>query len=92
MSKKIGKRKRGEGPRMEGDVRLATVVTPKTIYKTKKDGSTVAEKVWVSLDTPTPKVTAVENLQQIPSSDEPVDMSSPPPETSRSYRVSIYQK
>ena len=92
MSKKSGKRKRGERPMIEGEIDLARVVTPETIFKTKKDGSTVAKKVWVSLETPNPNITAVENPQQMHGFDETVDMSSPQPDTARTYQVSIYPK
>jgi len=92
MSKKSGKRKQREGPMIEGHIDLAMGVTSETIYITKKDGSTVPKKVWVSLDTPNPNIAAIENSPQIPISDEPVDMSSPHPETAHTYQVSIYPK
>ena len=92
MSKKTGKRKRGERPMIDGDIDLAMVVTPETIYKTKKDGSTVPKQVWVSLETKETSnwnISAVENRPEIHSFNEPVDISSPHPETARKYRVSI---
>ena len=94
MSKKTGKRKRGEGPMIEGDIDLAMAVMPETIYITKKDGTTVAKQIWVSLDTPPPKanITAVDNPPEMPIFNDPVDMSSPPPETARKYRVSFHRK
>jgi hypothetical protein len=93
MSKKTGKRKRGERPMIDGEIDSAMVVTSETIYKTKMDGSTVAKQVWVSLDTPNPNITAVEIPPEMPRYDEPVDMSSHP-ETAgtRTYRVSIHHK
>jgi hypothetical protein len=93
MSKKTGKRKRGERPMIDGDIDSAMVVTSETIYKTKKDGSTVQKQVWVSLDTPNPNITAVENSPEILLFDDPVDMSSHPETTrTRTYRVSLHHK
>jgi hypothetical protein len=94
MSKKTGKRKRGEHPMIDGNIDSAMVVTPETIFKTKKDGSTVTKQVWVSLDTPNPNETAIESPAESPFFDDPVDMSSIHPETActRTYRVSIHQK
>lgn len=93
MSKKSGKRKRGERPMIDGDIDSAMVVTSETIFKTKKDGSTVTKKVWVSLDIPNPNLKDVEFPPEMPVFDEPVDMSSHP-ETAgtRTYRVSIHHK
>lgn len=91
-TKKTGKRKRGERPMIVGEIDSAMVVTPETIYKTKKDGSLVTKQVWVSLDTPNPNITAVEIPPEMPYFDDPVDMSSPHPEPARTYRVSFHQK
>ena len=80
MSKKTGKRKCGEGPMIEGDIDLAMAVMPETIYITKKDRTTVAKQIWVSLNTLPPKanITAVDNPPEMPIFNGPVDMSSPP--------------
>ena len=45
---------------VDGEIESALVVTPETIYETQTDGTMVAKQVWVSLDTPNPKVTTVE--------------------------------
>src|SRR5271168_4246591 len=46
------KRKRATGPMIVGEVDSAQVVTPKTIYKTKKDGTVMSTQIWESLDPP----------------------------------------
>lgn len=67
---------------IDGDVDSAQVVTQRTITETKHDGSTVKKQVWVSLDKPGEKSTAVEKVPERPPFDyepvyEPADMSSP---------------
>ena len=94
MSKKSGKRKRGDRPMIDGDIDSAMVVTPETIYINKKDGSRVAKQIWVSLDKPNLNNTAVENLPEIPEMpffNDPADMPSTHPEPARRNRVSIHQ-
>jgi hypothetical protein len=91
MSKKTSKRKRGERPMIDGEIDSAMVVTPETIFKTKKDGSTVTKQVWVSLESPNPNIIAVENPPEMHAFDEPVDLSSPLPDTGRTYRVSSFE-
>ena len=81
---------------IDGEIDSALVVTPETIYETRKDGTTVTKQVWVSLDTPIPKVTAEERRAEMPALEympdiEP-DNSSPQPETTRRYQVGIYVK
>lgn len=98
-SRKSHKRKRGNNPILEGDVRLAEAVTPKTITETKNDGSIVTKKVWISLDTPSTNLTAEANAVDMPPALEvepenmspPENMSTPIPERTHTYRVSIYQ-
>src|SRR6202522_1698254 len=46
------KRKRATGLMIVGEVDSAQVVTPKTIYKTKKDGTVMSTQIWESLDPP----------------------------------------
>ena len=71
---------------IDGDIDSAMVVTSETIYKTKKDGSTVKKQVWVYLDTPNPNITAVKNPPEILDFDDPEDMSSHPETThTRTY-------
>jgi hypothetical protein len=75
---------------LDGDVDSAQVVTPQTIPETKKDGSTVFKRVWVSLDTSNPNLTAMENDAEIPGfEDEPGDMPSPPTDRTNKYQVCI---
>lgn len=83
--------KRRKGPLKVGDIELAKVVTPKTIYETKKDGTVVSKKVWISLDTPTPKIPTVEESSGLDYGpiDEPFDVS-PPPERTHASQVSNY--
>jgi hypothetical protein len=75
---------------IDGDFDSALVVTPETIYKTKKDGSIVKKQVWVALDTPKPTVEQPA-AERSAMEYEPVDMSEshPHPETARTYQVSI---
>lgn len=85
--------KRRKGPLKVGDIELAKVVTPKIIYETKKDGTVVSKKVWISLDapTPTPKIPTVEESSEMDYGpiDEPFDVS-PPPERTHASQVSNY--
>ena len=53
-NQRSGKRKRRNDPMIIGEVDSARVVTSKTIYETKKDGSIVSREVWESLHQPTP--------------------------------------
>src|SRR6202789_214112 len=46
------KRKRATGPMIVGEVDSVQGVTPKTIYKTKKDGTVMSTQIWESLDPP----------------------------------------
>jgi hypothetical protein len=90
-TRKFNKRKRGKGPMLDGDVTSAQVVTSQTISETRKDGSTVLKRVWVSLDTPHQNLTAVENPAQMPGFDEePGDMPSPPTDQTNKYQVSVH--
>ena len=76
---------------VDGEIESALIVTLETIYETQRDSTTVTKQVWVSLDTPNPKVTAVEKSPEMPAVEyKPVDMSSPQPERTHTYRVSIY--
>jgi len=76
---------------VDGEIDSADVITPKTIYKTKKDGTIVTEKGWESLNTPNKKPTVVEKQPEIPSFGyDPVDMPSPQQEKKRTHRVSLY--
>lgn len=80
---------------IDGDPDSAMVVTREIIYKTKKDGSTVRQQVWVPLDAPNQNITtAVKNPREMPVFDNPQDMSTPYEETARThtYRVSIHRK
>lgn len=87
-SKRPTKRKRGLGPMIVGDLDSAELVTPKVIFETKRDGTVVSKQVWESLDKPTDSALESESSSAMPYMDyEPVDIPSPPPETSTS-RVS----
>ena len=78
---------------VDGEIESALVVTLETIYETQRDGTMVAKQVWVSLDTPNPKVTTIEKSPEMPALEyEPVDMSSPQLERTHTYQVSIYHK
>jgi hypothetical protein len=102
-SRKTPKRKRGTNPMVEGDVRLAQTVRPILTKETKKDGSTVTKRTWISMDTPTPNITteATPMLTTDPNAEDtqgyephnmnqPVDTSPPPPGRPHTYRVSLY--
>lgn len=96
-SRKPQKRKRGTNPMTEGDVRLAKAVKPKVITETKQDGRTVTKRVWISMDAPIPKLTAEGNAEDIPTfvyepqnMSPPAETSSDLPETTNTYRVSLY--
>jgi hypothetical protein len=92
-TKKTNKRKRGKGPMLDGDIDSAQAVMPQTISEIKKDGSTVTKRVWVSLDTPNPNLSAVEDSTEMPAfENEPADMSLAPPEQTNKYQVSAYIK
>lgn len=89
-NKKINRRKRGLGPLLDGDVDSASVVTPTTVYVTKKDGSVVEKQVWESLDTPTPNASTSEKPPPTPTFVyETMENHSPPPERSQTHRVRI---
>lgn len=82
---------------IDGDVDSAQVVTQRTISDTMEDGSIIKKQVWVSLDTPNQKLTAVEKASEIPASGydpayDPEDISSPQPERTKKSQVSIYLK
>jgi len=89
-TKRQSKRKRGPGPLIVGDVESAQVVTPKTIYETKSDGTLATKQVWESLEEHVPDKPVVESHSEIPSlTYEPVDDNpSPQPESTQTYRVS----
>jgi hypothetical protein len=89
-TKRQSKRKRGPGPMIVGDVESAQVVTPKTIYETKSDGTLATKQVWESLEEHVPDKPVVESHSEIPSlTYEPVDDNpSPQPESTQTYRVS----
>lgn len=79
---------------IDGDIDSAPVVTSKTILETRKDGSTVPKKIWVPLDIPNSTSAAVEKPADMSGFEyEPVDMSTPPPETTKTktYQVNIYR-
>lgn len=84
------KRKRTTGPMIVGEVDSAQVVTPKTIYKTKKDGTVMSTQIWESLD-PLPSSShvtpAIEERGTL--NHEPAEFPSPPPEGSHTFPVSI---
>lgn len=51
-SKKSNKRKRGKAPLVDGDAESAQAVTHRTLTETRDDGSTVTQRVLISLDPP----------------------------------------
>lgn len=96
------KRQRKNGPMIDGDVDSAQVVTPRTITETKRDGSIIKKQVWESLDTPSPKSSAMENTPEVPAmGDEqshypafdpafdPANPSHPPPVRTKKSQVSL---
>jgi hypothetical protein len=91
-SKRPTKRKRGTGPLIVGDIDTAALVTPATITETKKDGTVVTKQIWKSLDTPTGDLPAVDKSTETPGLEydpvDPVDVFSPPPETTNTNSVS----
>jgi hypothetical protein len=97
------KRKRGNNPILDGDVRLAHSVRPQVVTKTKKDGSIVKNRVWISMDNPPPNVTATSdsNTTNMPASDSeydenntflPEEDSNPQPGRTQNSRVSLYHR
>ena len=87
-TKNINKQKRGKGPMIDGEIDSAPVVMSKTIYETKKDGTTVSKKIWVPLDTPKSTSSAVEKPVEMSGFEyEPVDMSTSHPESTKTYKV-----
>jgi KDZ transposase family protein len=73
---------------IDGEIESAMTVTPETIYETNKEGITVAKQVWVSLDAPKEKLIAIEKSPKIPAFEyDDVNMLSPPPERTQTYRV-----
>jgi hypothetical protein len=78
------------GPIIIGDVESAQVVTPKTIYETKRDGSLMQKQVWESLDPNTSVGPIVDKGQPfVPFDNEPADFPSPQPEHSYTTPVRI---
>ena len=69
-TKRPTKRKRGTGPLIIGEIDTAELVTPKTVYETKKDGKVVAKQVWQSLDTPISDTEAQNKKADLPSMDD----------------------
>lgn len=82
------KRKREKGPMVIGEVDSAQLVTPKTTYVTKKDGTVVPKEIWVSLDQQTPEdKTDIDKPQEtLFEYSEPADIPSPQPERSQTVR------
>ena len=64
-----------------GDVNLAQVITLKTIYEMKEDGTLTSTEVWQSLDPPTPQVTpVVKERSTFEYEPDELRNPSPPPE------------
>ena len=78
------------GPMIIGDNDSATVVTPKTVQATKKDGTVVTKTVWESLHASTERTDSfhkvAENYEPPSFEYEPVDNTTPPPDSS-TYQV-----
>jgi hypothetical protein len=74
------KRKRGRGdPLIDGDVELASCVTPETITITKKDGSTYEKQIWISMDNPieansSQRIKANDNRQRKKANENPPEI------------------
>src|SRR5271155_4911178 len=86
------KRKRATGPMIVGEVDSAQVVTPKTIYKTKKDGTVMSTQIWESLDPPSSShvTPAIEKMKERETlNHEPAEFPLPPPEGSHTFPVGI---
>jgi hypothetical protein len=72
-----------------GDIESQSVVTPRTIQETKKDGTVVTKKVWEPLHTPTERSTSeefytVENQNEYPEYEyEPADIPTQPDATNK---------
>lgn len=89
-TQKTTKRKRGKGPMIIGDVDSARVVTPKTIYETKKDGSVVAKEVWGSLYSPAPDLPAIPDNSKKKTTMEYEAYDIPSPQLEDSESVSYH--
>src|ERR1700678_3801310 len=86
------KHKRATGPMIVGEVDSAQVVTPKTLYKTKKDGMVMSTQIWKSLDPPSSShvTPAIEKMKERETlNHEPAEFPSPPPEGSHTSPVGI---
>jgi hypothetical protein len=78
-----------------GEIESAQVVTPKTIYETKEDGTISQKEVWESLDATTSNFLAINDKRnempgnEMPPNDyEPVEIPSPQQEPSYTHQVS----
>ena len=76
------------GPMIVGDVNSAQVVTPKTIYETKEDGTLTSTEVWQSLDPQTPQVTPVVK-ERSTFEYEPDELRNPSPPPEGSYKPTV---
>src|ERR1700678_4804748 len=86
------KRKRATGPMIVDEVDSSHVVTPKTIYKTKKDGTVMSTQIWESLDAPSSShvAPAIEKIKERETlNHESAEFPSPPPEGSHISPVGI---
>jgi hypothetical protein len=84
--------KRKRGPMIIGEVESAEVVTPKTVYETKKDGTVRSKQVWEQLDPTSTHVTPVVDKRKERAAEyEPDDFRnpSPQPEPSHTSPVSV---
>lgn len=81
------------GPMIIGDNDSATVVTPKIVQATKKDGTLVTKIVWESLHASTERTDSylkvAENYEPPSFEYEPVDNTTPPPDSS-TYQVRMF--
>ena len=74
------------GPMIIGDNDSATVVTPKTVQATKKDGTVVTKTVWESLHASTERTDSylkvAENYEPPSFEYKPANNTMPPPDSS----------
>lgn len=64
---------------IDGDVELASCVTPETITITKKDGSTYEKQIWISMDNPieansSQRIKANDNRQRKKANENPPEI------------------
>lgn len=87
------KRKRGKGRMIVGEMESAQVITTRTVYETKNDGTVAAKEIRVPLYPPTPVVpVTIDNLVGTSTFDhDPGDIPNIPSESHQPERPHTYQ-